>query len=202
MKLHLRIAHARQQKGLTQEELAELAGVSTRTIQRIESGESVPRAFTLKAIAASLKTSYEELVNDNEPVSTPATTSIDDDQHFLKMLNLSCFAYIIIPYVHFLIPRYILKKETGLNNETILFSRKLIRQQISWVVIFHLSFILTLAYNLAVVKIFESRHLVVHYLWPFFIMYLTNAVIILMNAIRIKNISKSLISNDCLVNVA
>lgn len=201
MKLHLRIIQARQQKGLTQEELAELAGVSARTIQRIESGDSIPRSFTLKAIASALGKSFEELINEEQPVPVVKSAPITDDQHFLKMLNLSCFSYILIPYVHFLIPRYILKKETSLSNETILFSRKLIRQQVSWVVIFHLSFIVTLAYNLLLVKMFGRRDLVIHYLWPFFIMYLVNAVVISINAIRVNNISKPLTDNECLPNV-
>ncbi|MET0463296.1 MAG: helix-turn-helix transcriptional regulator [Chitinophagaceae bacterium] len=201
MKLHLRIVQARQQKGFTQEELAELAGVSARTIQRIESGESVPRSFTLKAIAAALDRSYEQLVREEIAVPRTNASPVNDDQHFLTMLNLSCFFYIIIPYVHFLIPQGILRKEQGLSAATTLFSRKLIRQQVSWVVVFHLSLIVTLAYNLLVARVFHSRYLVVSYLWPFFIMYLVNAVIIYMNAVRIKHISKSLTDNDCLVNV-
>jgi XRE family transcriptional regulator, regulator of sulfur utilization len=200
MKLHLRIIHARQQKGLTQEELAELAGVSSRTIQRIESGDSIPRSFTLKAIATALDKSYEQLANE-EPASTDKAISITDDQHFLKMLNLSCFSYIVIPYVHFLVPGYLLKKEQGLSHETIGFGRRLIRQQVSWIVLFHLSLIVTLAYNLLIVKMFGKRELVVHYLWPFFIMYLANALVISINAIRINNIFKSLTDSECLPDV-
>ncbi|MCG2614653.1 helix-turn-helix transcriptional regulator [Terrimonas sp. NA20] len=201
MKLHLRIVQARQEKGLTQEELAELAGVSARTIQRIESGDSVPRNFTVKAIATALDQSFEQLMRE-EPVPHFAQTApVLDDQHFLRMLNLSCFSYMIIPYVHFLIPRHVLKSEPILNRETGLFARKLIREQVSWVVIFHLSLILTLAYNLIVVKMFGNRHLVVSYLWPFFIMYLVNAVIISLNAVRIKNNFKSLNTSNGLLNV-
>ena len=44
--LGLKIAELRQQKGLTQEKLAEYCEVSTCTIQRIEGGEVEPRAFT------------------------------------------------------------------------------------------------------------------------------------------------------------
>jgi transcriptional regulator with XRE-family HTH domain len=201
MKLHLRIVQVRQQKGLTQEELAELAGVSARTIQRIESGDSVPRNFTLKAIAAALGQSFEQLTREETASPVVQPVSLSDDQHFLRMLNLSCFSYIIIPYVHFLIPGHILKNASHLNQETIIFGRKLIRQQVSWIVIFHLSLMLTLAYNLIMVKMFQSRHLTVHYLWPFFIMYLVNAVIISVNAIRIKSIFKSLTYSDRLVNV-
>ncbi len=62
MKLSQRIIIARQQKGYTQEELATLAGLSIRTIQRIESGENVPRGFTLKAIAAALNLPAEQFL--------------------------------------------------------------------------------------------------------------------------------------------
>ncbi len=43
--LGLKVSELRQQKGLTQERLAELCEVSPRTIQRIESGEVDPRAL-------------------------------------------------------------------------------------------------------------------------------------------------------------
>ena len=49
--LGLKIAELRQQKGLTQERLAEYCEVSARTIQRIESGEVEPRAFTRNSLS-------------------------------------------------------------------------------------------------------------------------------------------------------
>ena len=52
--LGLKVAELRQLKNLTQEQLAEKCEVSTRTIQRIESGEVDPRAFTLQCLSAAL----------------------------------------------------------------------------------------------------------------------------------------------------
>ncbi|HXQ37240.1 MAG TPA: helix-turn-helix domain-containing protein [Anaerolineales bacterium] len=49
--LGLKITELRQQKGLTQEKLAEYCDVSTRTIQRIESGEVEPRSFTRNSLS-------------------------------------------------------------------------------------------------------------------------------------------------------
>ncbi|MGQ7869024.1 helix-turn-helix domain-containing protein [Sunxiuqinia sp. sy24] len=54
MNTHYRIKELRETKGLSQEELSEKTGVSLRTIQRIESGESVPRGSTLRTITSSL----------------------------------------------------------------------------------------------------------------------------------------------------
>lgn len=49
--LGLKIAELRQQKGLTQEKLAEYCEVSARMIQRIGSGEVEPRAFTRNSLS-------------------------------------------------------------------------------------------------------------------------------------------------------
>jgi len=53
--LGLKIAELRQQKGLTQEKLAEYCEVSARTIQRIESGEVEPRSFTRNSLSNILE---------------------------------------------------------------------------------------------------------------------------------------------------
>lgn len=56
---HSRIKELRESKGLSQEELGEKSGVSLRTIQRMENGESVPRGSTLRTITSSLDVSSD-----------------------------------------------------------------------------------------------------------------------------------------------
>lgn len=65
--LGLKVAELRQQKGLTQEKLAELCEVSTRTIQRIESGEVDPRAYTIQCLNTALEFDFgvEGITNEN-----------------------------------------------------------------------------------------------------------------------------------------
>jgi uncharacterized Tic20 family protein len=65
--LGLKVADLRQQKGLTQERLAELCEVSPRTIQRIESGEVDPRAYTLHCLGETLEFDFgmEDTSNEN-----------------------------------------------------------------------------------------------------------------------------------------
>jgi len=53
------VKELRERKGLSQEELSESAGVSLRTIQRMENGEGVPRGSTLRNIASSLGVSSD-----------------------------------------------------------------------------------------------------------------------------------------------
>ena len=65
--LGLKVAELRQQKGMTQEQLAERCEVSPRTIQRIESGEVDPRAYTLHCLGAALEFDFggENTANEN-----------------------------------------------------------------------------------------------------------------------------------------
>jgi transcriptional regulator with XRE-family HTH domain len=189
MKLQQRIIMARQQKGFTQEELATLTRLSIRTIQRIESGESIPRSFTLKAIATALDQPYEQLMRDETAVfSTPASGQTEAIRHFLQLFNLSCFSFIVVPWVHFLIPYYLLKKQSNLDEHSIQWGRKIIRQQVYWIIALHLFMLLTLAFNLIQVSFFHNRQYVVHYLWPFFIMYFLNVCIIFNNASHIRKV--------------
>lgn len=62
MKTGVLIKELRIKKGLTQEELASLTELSTRTIQRIEHGEVDPRAYTLQMIAKALDVDFSLFV--------------------------------------------------------------------------------------------------------------------------------------------
>ena len=58
--LGLKVTELRQTKGFTQEQLAEKCEVSARTIQRIESGEVDPRAYTLQCLSTALDFDFME----------------------------------------------------------------------------------------------------------------------------------------------
>ena len=83
----LKVAELRQGKGITQEQLAEYCEVSTRTIQRIESGEVEPRVFTRNNLSNVLEFDFGEDNTQNETF-------------WLAMLHLSCvISNVIIPLV-------------------------------------------------------------------------------------------------------
>lgn len=55
-----RIAELRKAKGMTQEELVDICNLNVRTLQRIESGEVTPRAYTLRMIFSALDLSLPD----------------------------------------------------------------------------------------------------------------------------------------------
>ena len=57
-----RILTIRKSKGFSQELLAEQSGVSLRTIQRVEQGETVPRGHTMQALATALGVPLDALL--------------------------------------------------------------------------------------------------------------------------------------------
>ena len=63
-----KIFELRQNKGLTQSELAEKCNLSLRTVQRIESTEVIPRNYTIKLIFSNLDYDYESSINNEAPV--------------------------------------------------------------------------------------------------------------------------------------
>ncbi|MBB6369631.1 helix-turn-helix domain-containing protein [Chryseobacterium shigense] len=78
----------REEKNMTQTELAERSGISLRTIQRIEAG-NIPRGFTLKAIAQTLETEPENLISTSEEIFTVDRA---------KLINLSALSGLVIPF--------------------------------------------------------------------------------------------------------
>jgi uncharacterized Tic20 family protein/DNA-binding Xre family transcriptional regulator len=82
--LGVKITDLRQQKGLTQEKLAEYCDVSTRTIQRIESGEVEPRSFTRNSLSNILEFDLGKEKTDNESLWLA----------FLHMSSVFCIVFI------------------------------------------------------------------------------------------------------------
>ena len=82
------IQKLRTDKGWSQEELAMHAGISVRTIQRIENGKRASLE-SLKCLAAVFETSVSELVQEK-----PMTTSESTSQHLLEMKEKEAIAYV------------------------------------------------------------------------------------------------------------
>ena len=61
-----RIRLTRQQKNLSQSQLAEKSGINTKSLSRYELDASIPPANALKAIADALGVSADSLLNDDQ----------------------------------------------------------------------------------------------------------------------------------------
>ena len=106
-----KLAIYRRKKGLTQEQLSELSGVTTRTIQRIEKGAVVPHVQTLKMLADCLDIETELLMDaaegNAETKPKAKTTSIVPLFHLLALLGLGFpILNIVLPFI-----LWILKKD-------------------------------------------------------------------------------------------
>lgn len=65
-----KIADLRKAKGFTQEELVQKCQLNVRTLQRIENGEVMPRAYTIRAIFNALDYDYSKDLVDLEKSET------------------------------------------------------------------------------------------------------------------------------------
>ncbi len=91
--LGLKIAELRKSKGFTQEELVEKCNLNVRTLQRIESGEVMPRSYTVRIIFKALDQSIHYLsqgdstVMDNQVVE-PFNRPGQFYKYFIDLFNL------------------------------------------------------------------------------------------------------------------
>jgi transcriptional regulator with XRE-family HTH domain len=69
--VNARIKRLRQDRGLTQQQLASKADLAMTTVHRIESDAVEPTVSTLEAIARALDVSLSDLLADDEPQPTP-----------------------------------------------------------------------------------------------------------------------------------
>ncbi|WP_231372674.1 helix-turn-helix domain-containing protein [Aureivirga sp. CE67] len=118
----------REKLNLTQNELAEKAGVSVRTIQRIEKGAE-PKGYTLKVLSKALEISEEELKGN-----VIITKELEDDNHSIKIakwINLSSVLGVAFPPVNILFPFILMKVKKQENKLT----KQIISLQIFYTII-------------------------------------------------------------------
>lgn len=126
----------RKRKGLSQEELTENSGLSLRTIQRVENGETEPTGDTLKKIAHALNVTPNELID----------WTINEDRGFLKALNLSALTFIFFPLLGILVPLILWISQKDKIKDLPKIGKDIINFEISWTLFFFLGFLLNSIY--------------------------------------------------------
>ncbi len=113
----------REKLNLTQEELAEKAGISARTIQRIEKG-TTPKGHTLKVLANALGVNENDLKEDLFKSETI-------NYQLVKYINLSSLPFVMIPLVSIVLPLLIVLIKKQFNHLT----KQIISLQILWFIL-------------------------------------------------------------------
>lgn len=177
-----KVKELRKRKGFSQEELTENSGLSLRTIQRIENGETEPTGETLKRISNALNVNPEELID----------WTIIEDNSFLKAMNLSALTFILFPLLGILIPliMWVSKKDKLKNINKI--GKNIINFEITWTIILFGGFILNSIFlakqldsneALLISSIISSQFRVFVFV---IVMYVINIILILVNTYRIQ----------------
>lgn len=172
--LSKRLKELRKQKGMSQETLAEESGLSLRTIQRIENGESNPTGDTLKRLSNALNVNPDELID----------WSIKEDNKYLVFMNLSSLTFVFFPILGILVPFMLWSSRKGKIKNINKIGRDLINFEIAWTItLFFIPLILFLFSKSGLLENLSLRLLIT----ILAIMYLINILLIIINSIRISN---------------
>ena len=127
-----KVKSLRTSKGMSQEELADVTGLSLRTIQRIENNETEPRGDSLKRLAQALNTTPDAIIE----------WRVEEDPNYLIMMAFGSFAFVVFPLLGIVIPLvlWILKKDKMSAVDHL--GKAIINFQLTWTVVLGLKFIL------------------------------------------------------------
>ena len=172
--LSKRVKELRTRKGLSQEQLAEISGLSLRTIQRIENGETEPRGETLKRLMNALEVAPDDLMD----------WSIAEDKGFLTAVNLSALGFFVFPLLGILIPliMWISKKDKLKDiNKT---GKEILNFQITWNLLVFLTYIFFVGQVFLMHSLIRNPFLLVGIIG---FLYVYNFVLIIINSVKIYN---------------
>ena len=101
MEFNEKLQQLRKDKGLTQEELAEMLFVSRTAVSKWESGRGYPNIDSLKAIAAFYSVSIDELLSGEEVLTIAEETQRQRDGQFqdlvFGLLDLAAAMFFFLP---------------------------------------------------------------------------------------------------------
>lgn len=157
----------REQKHLTQEELADLTGLSVRTIQRIEAGKE-PKGHTAKVLAEALSVEVNALSGGEAPQELI-------NYSLVKRINLSSAFVCMFPLLNIILP-VILSLYYKQRNRL---SKGIISLQILWTIVSTMVTIISSSLRLT----FDLHHQTGLYVFIAFI--ITNQLMIILNAASI-----------------
>jgi transcriptional regulator with XRE-family HTH domain len=161
-----RITALRKSQGLSQEALAEQSGVSLRTIQRVEQGDTLPRGHTMQALATALGVALADLRLQLEPEATPvlaapepaptaAPAALPADPDFLQWLNLSALSFLVLPLLNLVVPWLLWRSRRHRVAHVAELGRRILGFQVLWQVATFFLMLLALAAQLVVFRHYQ-----------------------------------------------
>ena len=102
MEFNKKLQELRKQKGLTQEDLAEMLHVSRTAISKWESGRGYPNIDSLKAIANLFSVTIDELLSNTELLSIAQEDNKQKEKHtrnlVFGLLDISVAIFFFLPF--------------------------------------------------------------------------------------------------------
>lgn len=158
---------------MSQELLAENSGLSLRTVQRIENGETQPTGDSIKRLSSTLNVTPNELID----------WQIIEDSKALLLLNLSQLGFLAFPLLGILIPLIIWTSKKDKIKDIDHVGKSILNFQISWTLLLFLLVIgLFVTSKLELATISFARILI-----TISVMYFLNFVVVISNTFRYHN---------------
>lgn len=169
-----KVKELRKRNRITQELLAENSGLSLRTIQRIENGETQPTGDSIKRLSSALNVTPNELI---------AWQTIEDNK-VLLLLNLSQLGFIAFPLLGILIPLIIWTSKKDKIKDVEQVGKSILNFQITWTL---LLFLIVIGFFIASKLEHTINISFAHILITIVGMYFMNFIVVIFNTLRYHN---------------
>lgn len=126
--LGLKLKTLRLKKGFSQDELAESAGVSLRTVQRMENAEAIPRMDTVKRLFQIFGLSPDEVLDWDQT----------ENKSFLLGMNISGLIFIVLPLLGVVLPLILWMSRKDKIAGVSELGRILVNFQLTWALVYYL----------------------------------------------------------------
>lgn len=146
----IKIKSTRASLGISQEELADLSGLSLRSVQRIEGGETTPRGDSLKRIAQALKLDITELTMPVAQAQALVPATVKPDTGIPLLMLLSAYGFMFHPLVGLALPVLLFLLYRNTNPLVKKFGRRII-----WVESLYCGFVVLFVLYLGGMRIFH-----------------------------------------------
>jgi uncharacterized Tic20 family protein len=177
-----KIKDLRHHKGISQEELGEISGLSLRTVQRIENHETEARGNSLKRLANALNVTPDELIDWAE----------QEDKGYLVFLNLSALSFLAFPLFGIIIPLILWIMKKGKIRHAEQTGKMVLNFQICWSLTLFLVYILAFGAAIFHWNIFPRKGIAgiggpEYIIFIVLFLYMVNFIYIIINALRSYN---------------